>query len=312
MRTARLRWMDAAGIDVQFVCATPVHVRLRVGRAAPPRGATRMNDRVLEFCARRSAAAQGARASAAAGHRRRMPRGRRARSVGPYRRADRQPRRRERPRRSGILDFLRHCASESMPVLVHPWDMMGDERMKRWMLPWLVAMPAETQLVHPVADPVRRVRAAAALADLVFAHGGGSFVWLARPRRQRVAAARHRARRLPAAAVVLLRPLLRGLGDLRRRCAAAAGRARWEPIACCSAPMRRFRWASRKPGALVESTFGDEPQVRDAILHGTPSAFSASPSEDRSGAAPAAKVRAIDAARRERACIRPARRSRRC
>ena len=33
-----------------------------------------------------------------------------------------------------------------MPVLVHPWDMMGDERMKRWMLPWLVAMPAETQL----------------------------------------------------------------------------------------------------------------------------------------------------------------------
>ena len=48
-----------------------------------------------------------------------------------------------------------------MPVLVHPWDMMGDERMKRWMLPWLVAMPAETQLVDAVARPVGRVRAPA-------------------------------------------------------------------------------------------------------------------------------------------------------
>jgi aminocarboxymuconate-semialdehyde decarboxylase len=24
--------------------------------------------------------------------------------------------------------------------------MMGGQRMKKWMLPWLVAMPAETQL----------------------------------------------------------------------------------------------------------------------------------------------------------------------
>jgi aminocarboxymuconate-semialdehyde decarboxylase len=47
---------------------------------------------------------------------------------------------------AGLIDFLAHCGREGIPVLVHPWDMMGGDRMKQWMLPWLVAMPAETQL----------------------------------------------------------------------------------------------------------------------------------------------------------------------
>ena len=46
----------------------------------------------------------------------------------------------------GIVRFLAHCAHEGAAVLVHPWDMMGGDRLKRWMSAWTVAMPAETQL----------------------------------------------------------------------------------------------------------------------------------------------------------------------
>jgi len=31
-------------------------------------------------------------------------------------------------------------------IFVHPWDMLGSERMPKYWLPWLVAMPAETSL----------------------------------------------------------------------------------------------------------------------------------------------------------------------
>src|SRR4029077_7605885 len=46
----------------------------------------------------------------------------------------------------GIITFLQHCAAEGAAVFVHPWDMMAQERMAKYQLPWLVAMPAETQL----------------------------------------------------------------------------------------------------------------------------------------------------------------------
>src|SRR5207247_2333035 len=31
-------------------------------------------------------------------------------------------------------------------IFVHPWDMLGKERMPKYWLPWLVGMPAETSL----------------------------------------------------------------------------------------------------------------------------------------------------------------------
>ena len=31
-------------------------------------------------------------------------------------------------------------------IFVHPWDMLGSERMPKYWLPWLVGMPAETSL----------------------------------------------------------------------------------------------------------------------------------------------------------------------
>ena len=77
-----------------------------------------------------------------------------------------------------LVNFLVHCADEGIPVLVHPWDMMTDGRMKRWMLPWLVAMPAETQLgilSLILSGAFERIPRS---LKLCFAHGGGSFAFL--------------------------------------------------------------------------------------------------------------------------------------
>jgi aminocarboxymuconate-semialdehyde decarboxylase len=59
-------------------------------------------------------------------------------------------------------------------IFVHPWDMVGKERMPKYWLPWLVGMPAETSLAicsmifGGVFARFPKVRVA-------FAHGGGAF-----------------------------------------------------------------------------------------------------------------------------------------
>jgi len=59
-------------------------------------------------------------------------------------------------------------------IFVHPWDMMGQERMTKYWLPWLVGMPAETCLAicsmifSGIFERFPKLRVA-------FAHGGGSF-----------------------------------------------------------------------------------------------------------------------------------------
>ena len=74
----------------------------------------------------------------------------------------------------GVLTFLQHCASENIPVFVHPWDMMSKSKMEKYWLPWLVGMPAETSLAicsmifGGVFERLPNLRVA-------FAHGGGSF-----------------------------------------------------------------------------------------------------------------------------------------
>jgi len=68
------------------------------------------------------------------------------------------------------------AAAEKMgaAVFVHPWEMMGQEKMKRYWLPWLVGMPAETaraicsMIFGGVFERLPKLRVA-------FAHGGGSF-----------------------------------------------------------------------------------------------------------------------------------------
>ncbi|MBA3962884.1 MAG: amidohydrolase [Chthoniobacterales bacterium] len=59
-------------------------------------------------------------------------------------------------------------------IFVHPWDMVGKERMTKYWLPWLVGMPAETSLAicsmmfGGVFERFPNLRVA-------FAHGGGAF-----------------------------------------------------------------------------------------------------------------------------------------
>jgi len=78
----------------------------------------------------------------------------------------------------GLITFLQHCAQEAMPVLVHPWDMLGQERMPRYMLPWLVGMPAETQLSILSLILSGAFERLPRTLKLCFAHGGGSFAFL--------------------------------------------------------------------------------------------------------------------------------------
>lgn len=59
-------------------------------------------------------------------------------------------------------------------IFVHPWEMMGENDMQKYWLPWLVGMPAETaraissMIFGGVFERFPKLRVA-------FAHGGGSF-----------------------------------------------------------------------------------------------------------------------------------------
>ena len=73
------------------------------------------------------------------------------------------------------LDPVWSAAEEfGAAIFVHPWDMVGKERMPKYWLPWLVGMPAETSLAicsmifGGVFERFPRLRVA-------FAHGGGAF-----------------------------------------------------------------------------------------------------------------------------------------
>jgi len=78
----------------------------------------------------------------------------------------------------GIVTFLHHCADQGAAVLVHPWDMLGSQRMPKYMMPWTVGMPAETQLgivamiLGGAFDKLPKT------LRICFAHGGGSFTFL--------------------------------------------------------------------------------------------------------------------------------------
>jgi len=264
---ARLRWMDDAGIDIQFVCATPIMFGYAWDVARTAAWCGRMNDRMVEFCSVDSlrlkplaqvplqdvdAACREVTRARASGHIGVQI----GNHVGAAGLDD-----------PGILDFLRHCASESMPVLVHPWDMMGDERMKRWMLPWLVAMPAETQLSILSLVLSGAFERLPTSLTLVFAHGGGSFVWLLgrvdNAWRERDIV-RADCPKLPSSycdrfcvdSAIFNEDALRML-------VAAMGSER--VLLGTDAP---FPLGEVKPGALVESTYGSEGATCEAILSG--------------------------------------------
>lgn len=73
-----------------------------------------------------------------------------------------------------LYPFWEAAESLGASVFVHPWDMMGTEKMPKYWLPWLVGMPAETSLAicsmifGGIFEKFPKLKVA-------FAHGGGSF-----------------------------------------------------------------------------------------------------------------------------------------
>ena len=73
-----------------------------------------------------------------------------------------------------IFEVFEAAAALGAAVFVHPWDMMGKDRMPKFWLPWLVGMPAETALAicsiifAGVLERLPSLR-------IAFAHGGGAF-----------------------------------------------------------------------------------------------------------------------------------------
>jgi aminocarboxymuconate-semialdehyde decarboxylase len=73
-----------------------------------------------------------------------------------------------------VFPVLQAAAELGVAVFVHPWEMLGRERMGLYWLPWLVGMPAETALsicsliFGGVFEKLPKLRVA-------FAHGGGAF-----------------------------------------------------------------------------------------------------------------------------------------
>jgi aminocarboxymuconate-semialdehyde decarboxylase len=73
-----------------------------------------------------------------------------------------------------LFSFFEAAEEMGAAVFIHPWDMMGKEKMPKYWLPWLVGMPAETSLAicsmifGGVLEKLPKLRVA-------FAHGGGSF-----------------------------------------------------------------------------------------------------------------------------------------
>jgi aminocarboxymuconate-semialdehyde decarboxylase len=73
-----------------------------------------------------------------------------------------------------LFPVFARAAELGAAVFVHPWDMMGQERMQKYWLPWLVGMPAEVSLAicsvifGGVLERLPSLR-------IAFAHGGGAF-----------------------------------------------------------------------------------------------------------------------------------------
>ncbi len=174
----RLQQMDRDGIDIQVISATPVLFGYDRPAAHALECARLFNDAALELCSRGkgrllalcqvplqaidAACAELSRA-VHAGH------------VGVQIGNHVGEKNLDDP---GIVTFLHHCADEGAAVLVHPWDMLGAQRMSNYMMPWTVGMPAETQLSLAAMILGGAFDRLPASLRICFAHGGGSFPYL--------------------------------------------------------------------------------------------------------------------------------------
>ncbi len=74
-----------------------------------------------------------------------------------------------------FFPIFRAAQELDMAIMVHPWNMMGMEQMRKYWLPWLVGMPAETSravcsmIFGGVFERLPKLR-------VCFSHAGGSFL----------------------------------------------------------------------------------------------------------------------------------------
>jgi len=171
----RVAQMDAHGIDIQIVSATPLLFGYGTDPVVARSWARLVNDLALEMCADYPdrlrplcqvplqdvdrACAEASRA-VAAGH------------VGVHVGTHVSGRNLDDPE---LERFLHHCAEEGIPVLVHPWEPVGADRMSHHMLQWIVGMPAETHLAILSLILSGAFERLPRELRLCFAHGGGSF-----------------------------------------------------------------------------------------------------------------------------------------
>jgi aminocarboxymuconate-semialdehyde decarboxylase len=70
--------------------------------------------------------------------------------------------------------FYKRAQELGCALFIHPWEMMGEQHIQQYWLPWLVGMPAETSraicsmIFGGVLEKFPKLR-------IAFAHGGGSF-----------------------------------------------------------------------------------------------------------------------------------------
>jgi aminocarboxymuconate-semialdehyde decarboxylase len=73
-----------------------------------------------------------------------------------------------------VVEVLTAAAELGVMVFVHPWDMLGKERLQKYWMPWLVGMPTESTIAicslifGGVLEKLPRLK-------ICIAHGGGSF-----------------------------------------------------------------------------------------------------------------------------------------
>lgn len=73
-----------------------------------------------------------------------------------------------------LFPIFEEAAKLGAAIFVHPWDMMGKDKMNKYWLPWLVGMPAETSLA--ICSMIfGGVFERLPTLKVCFAHGGGSF-----------------------------------------------------------------------------------------------------------------------------------------
>ena len=171
----RLREMDRSSTSIQVISATPILFSYSCAPSIGERWAAHINDLASEMCEA-------------------DPQRLRPMSHAPLQDIDSACKEVSRAKANGhvgvhignhvdgrnlddpeLVRFLHHCADDEIPVFVHPWNTKAPERMTKYMLKWLVGMPAETHLAILSLILCGAFERLPRKLKICFAHGGGNF-----------------------------------------------------------------------------------------------------------------------------------------